>query len=83
MARIITNTISEKTPTQGADFANVTEAGAANVKEPGFADLHALYEIEYKKFLTDTSVEIEQRTKRLLRLESIVFRNLSSDGKEG
>ena len=77
MTRILTNT------TQGADFANVTEAGATNVKEPGFADLHALYELEYEKFITDTGIEIEQRAQKLLRLESIVFRKLSSDGKEG
>jgi len=77
MTRILTNT------TQGADFAIVTEAGAANVKEPGFADLHALYEVEYEKFITDISVEIEQRTQKLLELKSIVFRKLSSDGKEG
>jgi len=79
MTRIDTKTISEKTLTQGADFANVNEAGSANVREPSFADLHALYEIEYEKFIIDTRVEIKKRAQKLLELESIVFGNLSSE----
>lgn len=80
MTRIITNTTSGKTSTQDTDFAKVTEAGATNVKELGFADLHALYELEYKKYITDTSVEIEQRVQKLL--ESKTFRKFSSDRKD-
>ena len=88
MTRIITNTAGNTRTKfylngQSVDFTKVIEAGSVNVKEPDFADLHALYEIEYEKFITDTSVEIKKRTQKLLELESIVFRKLSPDGEDG
>ncbi len=91
MARILTNTTSENLQTkfhlnyQGADLVNakdiknVKEAGSASAREPDFAELHSLFQIQYEQFLTDTSDEIAKRAQRLSELESIVYGNPSSD----
>ncbi len=54
------------------------ESRSAIAKEPDVVELHALYEVEYEQFLTDTSHEISKCAQRLLELESIVFGNPSS-----
>jgi len=82
MTYSINNKIPEKTPIQCADFANVTEADVTDIRKLSFADLHALYEFEYEKFIMDISVEIEQCTQKLLELESIASRKLFSDRKD-
>ncbi len=90
MSRILTNTTSENLQTkfhlnQGADLVNakdiknVKEAGPASAREPDFAELHSLFQIQYEQFLTDTSDEIAKRAQRLSELESIVYGNPSSD----
>lgn len=76
MRRIAANTISKNK--RGVYFANDNQVGSANVSEPDYAELHALYRSEYEKFLTDTNTEIEKRTRRVLRWESILVRKLLS-----
>ncbi len=61
------------------DFKAIKENGSAIAREPDFAELHALYEIQYEQFLTDTSHEISKCEQRLLELESIVYGNPSSE----
>ncbi len=78
MARIITNTTAGnlQTKSRSTDGVNAKDAkafGPALVREPDFAELHALFEIQYKQFLSDTSDEIAKRAQRLLELESIVY----------
>jgi hypothetical protein len=73
MARIINNTTVENLKIKSPfNKQNVKEFGLVTNKEPDFAELHALFEIQYKQFLTDTSDEIAKRAQRLLELESIV-----------
>jgi hypothetical protein len=91
MARIITNITIENLQSKFyfdnqtadledvKDLKDVKETGPAMASELDFAELHALYEIEYKQFLTDTSHEISKCAQRLLELESIVFGNPSSE----
>jgi hypothetical protein len=61
------------------DVKKVNEAGPASVREPNFAELHALFKIQYEQFLTDTSDEIAIRTRRLSELKSIVYGNIPSE----
>ena len=84
MAQIILNTTAENLQTKhhfknkNADLGaakKTKEFGPAIGREPDFAELHALFEIQYKQFLTDTSDEIAKRAQRLLELESIVYGN--------
>ena len=85
MAQIITNITIENLQSkfhfdnQTADIEDVKETGSAIAREPGFAELHALYEIQYEQFLTETSHEISKCAQRLLELESIVYGNPSSE----
>jgi hypothetical protein len=58
---------------QVKDIKVMQEAGPAIVREPDFAELHALFEIQYEQFLMDTSNEIAKHAQRLLGLESIVY----------
>jgi hypothetical protein len=89
MARIVTNTTSKNLPTksylnnQGADLGNagdiknVNDVSRAGVREPDFAELHALFEIDYEQFIKDTSDEIEKRTQRIMELKLILYGNPS------
>lgn len=83
MSRIITNRTKENLQSkfyfdnQTADLEDVKETGPAIARELDFAELHALYEIEYKQFLTDASHEISKCAQRLLELESFVYGNPS------
>ena len=61
------------------DIKDVKETGSAIAKEPDIAELHALYENEYKQFLIDTNHEISKCAQRLLELKSIVYGNPSSE----
>jgi len=61
------------------DVKRVNDAGPTSVREPNFAELHALFIIQYEQFLTDTSDEIATRTRRLSELKSIVYGNLPSE----
>jgi len=85
MAQIITNTTIENLQSkfhfdnQTTDLEDVKETGSAIAGEPGFAELHALYEIQYEQFLTDTSHEISKRAQRLSELKSIVYGNPSTE----
>jgi reverse gyrase len=85
MERIITNITIENLQSkfhfdnQTADLEDVKETGSAIAREPDFAELHALYEIQYEQFLTDTSHEISKCAQRLSELESIVYGNPSSE----
>ena len=85
MAQIITNITIENLQSkfhfdnQTADLEDVKETGSAIARELDFAELHALYEIQYEQFLTDTSHEISKCEQRLLELESIVYGNPSSE----
>jgi hypothetical protein len=87
MAQFITNTTienlqskfqSDNQTTDLEDIKDVKETGSAIAREPDFAELHALYEIQYEQFLTDTSHDISKYAQRLLELESIVSGNLPS-----
>ena len=89
--RILTNTTSDNLQTkfhlnnQGAglgnarDIKNVNEVRVASVREPNFAELYALFEIQYEQFLTDTSNEITKCAQRLSELKSIVYGNPISE----
>ncbi len=85
MARIITNITIENLQSkfyfdnQTADLKDVKETGPSMARELDFVDLHALYEIEYKQFLTDASHEISKCAQRFLELESFVYGNPSSE----
>jgi hypothetical protein len=87
MARIITDLTIENLQSKFhfdnqtpdiEDVKDVKESGSVITREPDVAELHALYEIEYEQFLTDTSHEISKCAQKLLELESIVFGNPSS-----
>ena len=88
MARIITDITKENLQSKFhfdnqtadlEDIKDVKETGSAIARESDFAELHALYEIQYEQFLTDTSHEISKCAQRLLELESIVYGNPSSE----
>jgi hypothetical protein len=69
----------DTSPGNAREVKKVNEAGPASVREPNFAELHALFKIQYEQFLTDTSDEIAIRTRRLSELKSIVYGNPPSE----
>ena len=84
MAKITPNTTAEHLQIKShfknknadpGEVKKVKDFGPAIGREPDFAELHALFEIQYKQFITDTSDEIAKRAQRLLELESIVYGN--------
>jgi hypothetical protein len=65
-------------PGEVQDIKNFNSGAPASLREPDFAELHALFESHYEQFLTDTSDEISKCHKRLMQLESIVYGNAGS-----
>jgi len=81
MGRIIANMAAENIDTKPLPIIegeDELEADADLATELDFAELHALFEIQYKQLLTDTSDEIAKRAKKLLDSPSQVYWNSRS-----
>jgi hypothetical protein len=50
---------------------DLVETGTVTAKEPDFAELHALFEMEYEQFITDTNHEILKCTQKLSELKAL------------
>ena len=81
MGRIITNMATKNVDTKPLlimEGEDDLEADGDVAAEPDFAELHALFEIQYEQLLTDTSDEIAKRSQKLLEFPSLVPRDSSS-----
>jgi hypothetical protein len=81
MSQTITQTPTKNLKTkfhfnnQDADLEDFNKAESGDEEGPDFSELHALFESQYQQFLTDTSDEITKCSQRLVKLESILYRN--------